>query len=143
VQAAITRCKLPTVRCTCPAANLWTLAIVSLLYLLLAVPCTHRSHSPGAGHDTLEIVHLPPGASGNDADAVRIVQDLWPSDLTVDQVTGSTPKSGDPALAALICAVGLVILAFFFSAATIPVFFRTAEAVLGVGRWHRAVVLLL
>jgi hypothetical protein len=143
VQPAITRCKRPTVRSTRPVVNLWALAIVSLVYLLLAVPCTHRRHSPVAGHDTLEIVHLPRGASGTDADAARIVQDLWPSDLTADQVTGSSPKSSYPPLAALICVVGLAILAFFFSAATIPVFFRTAEAVLGVGRWHRAVVLLL
>ncbi len=116
------------------------MAMVSLLYLLFAVPCMDRQHAPFADHDTVEIVHLPRITGGKNWDADRIAHELRPSGLTADQVAGST--SGGPAVTALICAIGLAILALF-PAATILAFFRTAEAVLGVGRWHRAVVPLL
>ncbi|HEY0184867.1 MAG TPA: hypothetical protein VGC09_18860 [Rhodopila sp.] len=136
-------CRLRAVPGTRSTAYLWTLAIVSLLYLLLAVPGTQRAQSPVPAHETLEIVHLPRGFSGNDGDGARFGQDLRPSYLTTDHSDGSASGPGDRSPAALICALGLALLALFVPAESIPLVFRAAEAVLGVGRWHRTVVLLL
>jgi hypothetical protein len=142
VQSAFLLSHEPNERSSRRTAYLWRLATVSLVYVLLVLLGINRPASSVVAHGTIEIAHVPRGTGITDGDAVRTSQDFHATDSKADQVQVSSPASSGPALAALVCVLAAAILAFFPAAPT-RAFFGTVEAVLGVGRWHRTVVLHL
>lgn len=119
------------------ASFLCSLAMAALVYLLLALPGAHGVNCLSGCHDALETVHLPRGTSG--LDAVHHVPTARTASTAVD---AAPPGASGPALVALVTALVAALLAFFPTAAA-RTFHATVEAVLGVGRWHRTVVLHL
>ncbi len=132
---APTFCLEPTTgRTLRSAAFLCALAMAALVYLLLALPGAHRADCPSDCHDAWETVHLPRGTGDVDV-AHRVLQ----AERTV-VVEAAPPGASGPALVALVTVLVAALLASFPVAAS-RVFHATVEAVLGVGRWHRTVVL--
>lgn len=119
------------------AAFLCSVVMAALIYLLLIVPGANQAECPSNCHDVIETAHLPRGT--DDANVVQHVLTAHSALATVDAVP---PGVGGPALVALVTALVAAILVFFSTTAA-KMFRVIVEAVLGVGRWHRTVILHL
>lgn len=119
------------------AAFLCSVVMAALVYLLLALPGAHRTNCSFDLHDAVETAHLPRGTSGFDT-----VNQVLPPQAVTAAIDAAPPGARGPALVALVAALVIAILAFFPVAVT-RLCHATVEAVLGVGRWHRTVVLHL
>lgn len=118
-------------------AFLGALIMAALIYLLLAIPGVHRISCPAECHEGLETAHLPRGTG--DLDVAHSVLTTQSAPVAVE---AAPPGASGPALVALVTALVAALLAFFPARAT-RAFYATIEAVLGVGRWYRTVVLHL
>ncbi len=136
-------------------ATRWPMLAVILAYLLLAV---FGGHMPtvllGQGHSSVENVHLPRTGTvqngDHTADEMEQVRELASSAITgagAQIAVTSSPSDGGRALtgSSTLPTVAAVI-AFILAAAycrSAPPPLQEPMAVLGVGRWHRTVVLHL
>lgn len=139
-------------RSVCSAPWLAAFAVVCLAYFLLAVFGAHVSAAPTAGHNSVETVHLPRNAGagkGNvvGATAYDALTSLIGNDAAAQIATADPDALGQhvfdgPGLIAAVATVVAALLAICFPLVRRPAF-TAFLAVLGVGRWHRSVVLHL
>ncbi|MBN8907751.1 MAG: hypothetical protein J0H99_14205 [Rhodospirillales bacterium] len=122
-------------------------AVVCLAYFLLSALGAHLWATPPVGHRTAEIAHLPPDAASGKASAET--HGMWTSlagNSAMAQIAGAGPSGqyafDGPDLTAAVATVVAALLASCFELVRRPAF-AVFLSVLGVGRWHRSVVLHL
>lgn len=136
-------------RSVCSAPRLLAFAVVCLAYFLLAVVGAHLWTGLAGGHGSVEVVHLPPDAAPGkgSAAAPRAWTSLAGNDAAA-QIANADPEApgqhalDGPGLIGAVATVVAALLASRFRLLCRPAF-AVFLAVLGVGRWHRSVVLHL
>lgn len=121
-------------------ALLSSLAMAALIYLLVAIPSPPRLDCPSDCHHAQAAAHLPRG-TGDLHSAHHILAARSALAAAKATPSGASGPRG-PALIAVLTALVAALLGFFPGGA-MRAFQATVEAVLGVGRWHRTVVLNL
>lgn len=122
------------------AALLCSLAMAALIYLLVAIPGPSRLDCLSDCHHAQAATHLPRG-TGDLHSAHHILAARSPPAAAKATPSRASGARG-PALVAVLTALVAALLGFFPGGA-MRAFQATVEAVLGVGRWHRTVVLNL
>lgn len=121
-------------------AVLCSLVMAAMIYLLITLPAVRSIDCASGCQVAAQAAHLPRGTGDLDIVHHVLAARAAPSAVKAAPSGASGPRG--PALVALVTALVAALLAFF-PARGIRAFHATVEAVMGVGRWHRTVVLHL